>query len=310
MTLGAALLLTVAGCGGKGTETDSAVVVPDPTVAASSAPAGGASHSAGATAASTEKKAEATAAAPTAAAPTAAAPTAAVKSEGFGTLKGKILFDGDAPAAKTLVTKGDSKVKDSAVCAVGDIKSERLVVDSASKGVKNVIVFIAKPTAVDPAAKAAKATTKVVFDQNKCVFEPHVLVMLANTEVELSSTDDVSHNVRSAVQNNSFNDLLSPRGKSKTPKTAAARQPGLVSCDIHPWMTSYWLVLDHPYFAVTDAQGNFEIKGAPAGTQKVVVWQEATGFVTPASGQDVTIAANGDTAQEFKIKAAQVKPEQ
>ena len=75
-------------------------------------------------------------------------------------------------------------------------------------------------------------------------------------------------------------------------------------------MTSYWLVLDNPYFAVTDADGNFEIKNAPAGTQKVAVWQEATLFVTPSSGQDVTIAAGGDTAQEFKILAAQVKPEQ
>ena len=35
------------------------------------------------------------------------------------------------------------------------------------------------------------------------------------------------------------------------------------------------MVLDNPYFAVTDDKGNFEIKNVPAGTQKVVVWQEA-----------------------------------
>ena len=51
------------------------------------------------------------------------------------------------------------------------------------------------------------------------------------------------------------------------------------------------MVLDNPYFAVTDDKGNFEIKNVPAGTQKVVVWQEAVakgGFVTPPSGEDVT----------------------
>ena len=50
-------------------------------------------------------------------------------------------------------------------------------------------------------------------------------------------------------------------------------------------MKAYWLVLDNPYFAVTDDKGNFEIKNVPAGTQKVVVWQEAARFVTAAVGR-------------------------
>ena len=72
-------------------------------------------------------------------------------------------------------------------------------------------------------------------------------------------------------------------------------------------MLAYWLVLDHPYFAVTDENGNFEIKNAPAGTQKVVVWQEAAGYVTAASGESVNIKPNDTTTQEFKIDPAKVK---
>ena len=72
-------------------------------------------------------------------------------------------------------------------------------------------------------------------------------------------------------------------------------------------MTAWWMVLDHPYFAVTDAKGYYEIPNAPAGTQKVVVWQEAKGFVTAPSGEDVTIKANDSTVQEFKIDS--VRPE-
>ena len=69
------------------------------------------------------------------------------------------------------------------------------------------------------------------------------------------------------------------------------------------------MVLDNPYFAVTDENGNFEIKNVPAGTQKVVVWQEAvkgSGFVTAPSGEEVTIKANDTTVKEFKIDASKL----
>jgi hypothetical protein len=85
------------------------------------------------------------------------------------------------------------------------------------------------------------------------------------------------------------------------------RAPGPVSCSIHPWMQAWWLVLDHPYFAVTDDNGNFEIKNAPAGTQRVVVWQEAVGYVTPGSGEPVDIKANDTTSKEFQLDPNKVK---
>ncbi len=132
---------------------------------------------------------------------------------------------------------------------------------------------------------------------------------MVGEKIDLKSSDPVSHNINCKVQNNSFNEAVAPNGEIKKQAIAPARMPGLVTCDIHPWMNAYWLVLDNPYFAVTDEKGNFEIKNAPAGTQKVVVWQEATQFVTPSAGQEVTVAAGGETSQDFTIKASQVKPE-
>ncbi len=305
--LGAALLLAVAGCGGKGTEVDDARVIAEPGTAPSGGSASGsASNAAPSTANATPVPAATTSGG-------TAAPAAAVKAEGWGTLKGRIVFDGDPPARKVLVPKNDPGAKDSAVCAKTEIKAERLVVDPAGKGVKNAIVYIPKPTAVNPEAKSARAAQTVVFDQKGCVFEPHVLAAMVGEKIDVKSSDPVSHNINCKVQNNNFNEAIAPNGEAHKAPVAAARQPGLVTCDIHPWMTAYWLVLDNPYFAVTDDKGNFEIKNAPAGTQKVVVWQEAVqgvGFVTPTGGQDVTIAANGDTAQDFSMKASQIKPEQ
>jgi hypothetical protein len=60
---------------------------------------------------------------------------------------------------------------------------------------------------------------------------------------------------------------------------------------------------------VTDDKGYFEIKNVPAGTQKVVVWQEAVGFVTAPSGEDVTIKANDPTVKDFTIDPTKVRPE-
>jgi len=298
LTLG----LAVAGCGGKGAEVDNATVIADPIAARPSSPAAAPSAPPVAPASASNSPAPAASGGTTAAAP--------IKSEGWGTLKGRVVFEGDAPVLKILQVKGKAD-KDATVCAsAADIKSERLIVDGGSKGVKNVIVYIPKPTAVNPEAKSNKSSTPVVFDQKNCVFVPHVLAAMTGTKIEIKSSDAASHNIHSLVPNNVFNDSIAPNGASSKTPPAAARQPGLVICDIHPWMTAYWLILDHPYFAVTDDKGNYEIKNAPAGTQKVAVWQEATGYLGGAAGQDVTIAPNGETAQEYKIQTAQIKPEQ
>ena len=77
-------------------------------------------------------------------------------------------------------------------------------------------------------------------------------------------------------------------------------------------MKAWWMVLDHPYFAVTDDKGYFEIKNAPAGTQKVVVWQEAVdknGFVTAPSGDEVVIKANDATVKDFTLDPAALRAE-
>ena len=67
------------------------------------------------------------------------------------------------------------------------------------------------------------------------------------------------------------------------------KRPIAVGCDLHPWMTGYLMVFDHPFFAVTGEDGSFEIKGVPAGKQNVVVWQEKVGYVTPGFAVGVPV---------------------
>ncbi|HKI19012.1 MAG TPA: hypothetical protein VKA15_14085 [Isosphaeraceae bacterium] len=289
-TLAAALL----GCGGGMPESSDAVAIPEPNV--NLTPSAAASK----TAASTPAAGAASSTSTTSAAP--------VKAEGWGTLKGQIVFGGDPPKASVLAEQGKA-AKNPEVCAKdAPILSERLVVDGATKGVKNVLVYLPRPTAVNEDARKAASGAIVMFDQAKCVFDPHVLGLMVGVPVELKSSDPVNHNVNAKLKNSTFNQTIAGGQSFKFTPSAAERTPGNIVCDIHPWMSAWWMVVDHPYIAVTDTKGNFEIKNVPAGTQKVVVWQEAVGFVTAPSGEDVTIKPNDTTAQGFTIDPAKVKP--
>jgi hypothetical protein len=235
-----------------------------------------------------------------------------VKAAAYGTLKGQVTFDGDAPAVKVLFEQGKAP-KDPDVCAKdAPLLSERLLVDGGTRGVKNVLVFLNKPRSVSDEAKKAVAGTSAVFDQVKCVFEPHVLAVMVNTPITLKSSDPVNHNINAKLKAAAFNKLLAARAEEKYTPIGPERLPAEVTCDIHPWMRAWWMVLDHPYFAVTDDKGYFEIKNAPPGTQKVVVWQEAldkSGFITAPSGDEVVLKANDTVVKNFKVEPSRLRPE-
>jgi hypothetical protein len=298
--LTAALLLAV-GCGSSGESVDDATVTITEPGANLPVAAEGAATATG----------EAAPAAP--AETTAATPApAATPAAGFGTLKGRVTFAGDPPAPTVLVPKGDTSKKDPQVCAAETIQSERLVVDPASKGVRYAIVYIPRPTAVSPEAESAAKAATPVFDQKNCVFIPHVMAVMKGANVQIKSSDPVGHNVHFQLTNITKNESIQPGSAPVplVPKVGETR-PGSVVCDIHPWMKAWWYVANNPYFAVTDAEGNYEIKGVPAGTQKVVVWQEAVhpAFVTASSGDPVDIQPDGETTKDFVIQPNQIKPE-
>jgi hypothetical protein len=86
----------------------------------------------------------------------------------------------------------------------------------------------------------------------------------------------------------------------------AKNRPYQVSCNIHPWMKAWVLVCDHPYFAVTDKDGTFQIKNAPAGTFRLMIWKDDHGWlggVKGRNGMEVAIKAGGVTdVGQLKIK--------
>jgi plastocyanin len=117
----------------------------------------------------------------------------------------------------------------------------------------------------------------VVIDQRKMTFSPHVVVVLQGTTVDFLNSDPVGHNVYwPAVSGNkklAHNLGTWPRGEKKPFQFNDLGVASLL-CNVHPEMSGYVVVAPTPYFAVTDKDGNFEIKNIPAGKYTLKTWSE------------------------------------
>jgi hypothetical protein len=237
---------------------------------------------------------------------------AAVHAEGWGTIKGQMVWDGDVP--KPIEVNVD-KEKEHCL-SKGPILKEENVVNPKNKGVKWVVVYLmsvdgfAKDIPIHPAlAKSSKPVVEI--DQPCCKFEPHMLAMRDDQMLRVKNSSPKPHNVNitGGAKPPNLNQIVPSGGKLEVKDIAARATPIGVACNIHGWMGGRIFVLKNPYFAVTDANGQFEIKNAPAGEYRLVAWQEGMGWVlgdkTPnRMGKKITIKA-GEATDLGKIS---VKP--
>ena len=214
----------------------------------------------------------------------------------WGTISGRIVLDGDVPKPELLNKKGDVSVKDFETCAAMDMYKDDLVIDADSKGIANIFIYLFKPPA-DIYPEATKVPATVVFDQKNCIFKPHAMVLQVGQTVEVLNSDPIAHNTHTIpLKNNQINVLLAPNTVAgagvMVPTTIRENLPHEVKCDVHGWMKAYWLVLDHPYMAVTDAKGNFTIKNLPVGAHEFRIWQERCGYIDRKYEVTVTAGEN------------------
>ncbi len=225
-----------------------------------------------------------------------------------GTIEGQIVLDGEIPKLDAKVKKGDPTARDAATCAAEEVPDESLVVDPASKGIANVVIYLRKAPAGIPADLKASKEKELVVDQKGCRYFPHVLAVRTDQKVRCISSDPVAHNVNiSPFTNNPKNFVIPGNDKEGTlvdmPKPE--NLPVNVKCDIHPWMQSYWVVTDHPYVAVTDGEGKFKIEGLPVGEHSFTVWQEKAGYIDRAL--KVNVKAGSQTLPVKKVPVASFK---
>ncbi|MEZ6060806.1 MAG: carboxypeptidase regulatory-like domain-containing protein [Planctomycetaceae bacterium] len=189
-----------------------------------------------------------------------------------GSFSGVILFDGNVVELPPLVAAG-AAVKDAEVCSAEPVADESLVVGE-NKGIANVFVYLRR---APKGYKGEAPKEPVVIDQKGCAFVPHAMTIQAGQKVLVKSSDAIQHNLHTVPKRNqSTNLLIKPNEQDgvEIEYRLAEAEPFNVKCDIHAWMSSYHLVLDHPFMAVTDENGKFQIDGLPPGKHEFRVWHE------------------------------------
>jgi plastocyanin len=207
-----------------------------------------------------------------------------------GSLSGTVKFAGTAPAAAKIEI-----TKDNEVC--GTEKTDPKLVVGSSGGIQEVAVVVKAPK-----GKALEVpSTPVTFDQKGCAYVPHVLAFPVGSTIAILNSDGILHNIHVMGKENPEANRAMPKFQKKIDwKVEKAEWPIAVKCDAHPWMHAYWLSMDQPYYAVTDADGAFKITDLLPGDYEVEVWQGALGKKT----EKVTIKAKEDTKVEWALSGS------
>jgi plastocyanin len=141
---------------------------------------------------------------------------------------------------------------------------------------------------------------KAEIDQEGCMYHPHVLGMMAGQELEFKNSDALLHNVHGLPKENREFNIGMPA--SLTEKSVTLNRPEplfTVKCDVHPWMNAYVAVMSHPFWDVTEPDGQFTIGDLPAGTYTVEAWHEKLGTRTA----EVTVADGESATVDFSFEA-------
>lgn len=155
----------------------------------------------------------------------------------------------------------------------GHVPNESLIV-GLDQGVRYGVVTLEGVNK----GKAIEREVAHELDNRGCRFVPHVQAASVGQFVVTKNTDPILHTAHAYFEAGGqpqFNVGLYPGRISRKPLVT----PGVVkvTCDVHPWMKAYTVVTEHPYHAVTDALGEYEIRDIPPGTYRLKLWHESLG---------------------------------
>lgn len=204
----------------------------------------------------------------------------AISVENGGTIRGTVKWEGPLPHLPKAEVNKDVQVCDPLGEKHRDL--ERLIVSSHG-GVANTVVFLRGITA----GKAMDLPLeRRLLNQKTCRYEPHILLVPVQALLTVKSSDPLLHTVH-----------MSGSADYNIPFTAAGQEisrpmtrDGMVDlrCNAgHTWMNGEVVVATNPYYAVTDAEGNFELTNVPPGRYEIVAWHEGWRVVGESPLYDV-----------------------
>ena len=238
-----------------------------------------------------------------------------VEVEDGGTIRGVVRLVDDVSTAEDFEV-----TKDHDYCGAKK-PSPRLRVGEANE-VQNAVVSIEGIAR----GKGFASDATPSLSQRECEYEPHVLILPVGQQLEIVNNDPILHNVhgydlRRSRPRSIFNIAQPIQGQRILIKAKRFRAPGLVlaTCDGgHAWMSAYIVVAEHPYYALTDANGEFTLDDVPPGPYRLRLWHEGVAVTETsfAKGKpkryyfeepyeltkDVIVPPNGETTVEFELQ--------
>lgn len=212
-----------------------------------------------------------------------------------GSVTGKIVYDDRVPPPGKGPLKAIAMDADP-VCAKkhdAPVPTGMLVLGDGN-ALGNVFVQVKNP----PGGDHQTPSEPVVIDQKGCIYVPRVAGVMVGQPLQFKNSDGILHNVHGLPKSNREFNIGMPPTLTEKNVTLNKPEPAFkVKCDVHPWMNSFVAVMTHPYFAVTGADGRFELGDLPAGTYTIEAWHEKLGVRTAEVKVD-----GGAVSQDFAFK--------
>lgn len=207
-------------------------------------------------------------------------------------VRGQIAFEGTPPAPQPI----DMSEEPACAEAYGSDGPSTQKVVVADGRLANVFVYVKEGLMQEFPAPAEPVT----LDQENCRYRPHVLGLQVGQPLRITNSDDLLHNINAKpVENRGFN-ISQPQADMETTREFRVTEVMIpVECDVHGWMNAYVGVTSHPYFAVSAADGSFEIANLPPGDYVIEAWHERYGTQT----QSVSVGASETAELTFSYSA-------
>ena len=207
------------------------------------------------------------------------------------TITGKTSFEGDPPKAQRLNMGADDECK---AMHSEPIVSEAVVV-SEDGMLANVLVWV-KSGLEGKTFEASRS--KVNLDQIGCIYKPHVAAVQVGQTLSVTNSDPTLHNVHPLPRTNAEWNKSQAAGAGAIEESFSKQELMIpIKCNIHPWMRSYVSVIAHPFFAVTGADGSFEITGLPPGEYTVEAVHERLG----SKEMKITVGEGASETADFQF---------
>lgn len=208
---------------------------------------------------------------------------------GGGKVTGRVTFAGTPPVPEMLVVSTDNEV-------CGHEAPSRALLVSESHGIQNVVVNLRHV----PRGKRWEER-EYTMEQTACRFEPHVLLFRDGADLNLFNHDRIAHGVRSYGKDSLFN-VGQPKFVVQLlvedfSRKVSERKVIHIGCDLHPWMKAFVVLQKHPYYTLTDEDGNFELKDVPPGQYQLELWHETLG----EKARRVAVEPGGEAVVTFEL---------